>query len=76
MLQTRRLKKSLKPKETYKDFGKSYHGKLLSVIIKEKIERDQFSIKEQFKVWKFKSQKLLIKDLEVKRQLFREMKKH
>ena len=66
MLKNRRMKKSLKLKENYVDFGKSYHGKLLTVIIKEKIERDQFSIKEQFKLWNFKVQRLLIKELEVK----------
>ena len=67
MLKNRRMKKSLKLKENFKDFGKTYHGKLLTVIIKEKIERDQFSIKEQFKIWNFKVQRLLIKELEVNR---------
>ena len=35
------------------------------MIIKEKIERDNFSIKEEFKIWNFKTQSLLIKELEV-----------
>jgi hypothetical protein len=65
MNQARRMKKSLKAKETYKDFPKSYHGKLLDVIIKEKIERDIFSIKDQFINWKYKSQVLLVRELEV-----------
>ena len=65
MLKNRRMKKSLKLKENLKDFAKSYHGKLLSVIIKEKIERDQFSIKEEFNIWNFNAQRLLIMELEV-----------
>jgi hypothetical protein len=65
MNQARRMKRSLKAKENFKDFPKSYHGKLLNVIIKEKIERDVFSIKEQFIDWKYKSQVLLIRELEV-----------
>ena len=65
MLKNRRMKKSLKPKENLKEFSKTYHGKLLSVIMKEKIERDNLSIKEEFKIWHFKYQRLLIKELEV-----------
>ena len=65
MNQARKMKKSLKAKENYKDFPKSYHGMLLSVILSEKIERDILSIKEQYNKWKYKSQVLLIKELEV-----------
>ena len=65
MLKNRRMKKSLKLKENFLDFGKTYHGKLITVIIKEKIERDLFGVKDQFKIWNFKAQRLLIKELEV-----------